>query len=314
MRDDSSTRRFKVLAKNALRAGAVGEAVRRIGALRGRSLVLAYHRVAAGESGAPRVVPCVPQHVFRRQLEALADVGEIVPLEMLVRNRDRHARPRFGLTFDDDYLDHFEHALPTLQVLDAPATFFLSGRALHGLGSYWFELLERLIASRGVERVGRLLGTVDNGVEGLIEACENEPSLHKVVEAAAPDVPRHLDRDHIAALVSAGMTVGFHTLHHEILTRLAVHEVEEALTLGRHELEAIVGRPLLHFAYPHGKADRRTADLVRDAGYVAGWTGRPLPMGRRDDRFLLGRWEPGSLEVDDFLVGMTLRLARGGHR
>jgi peptidoglycan/xylan/chitin deacetylase (PgdA/CDA1 family) len=308
------TGRFKTLARSALRAGAVGEAVRRIGALRGRSLVLAYHRVAPGEPATRRVIPCVPPHVFRRQLEAMADVGEIVPLEMLVHNQDRHARPRFGLTFDDDYLDHFEHALPTLQVLDAPATFFLSGRALHGLGSYWFELLEGLIASRGVEKVGRLLGTRENGVETLIAACENEPSLHRVVEAAATDAPRHLGGDHIAALVSAGMTVGFHTLHHEILTRLSVHEVEAALTLGRRELEAIVGRPLLHFAYPHGKADRRTADLVRDAGYEAGWTGRPLPMRPRDDRFLLGRWEPGWLEVDDFLVGMTVRLARGAHR
>jgi hypothetical protein len=32
--------------------------------------------------------------------------------------------------------------------------------------------------------------------------------------------------------------------------------------------------------------------------------------GSSDDRFLLGRWEPGPLEVDDFLVKVAVRLHR----
>ncbi len=139
---------FRFLAKRSLRAGVVAEAVRRIGALRGRSLVLVYHRVAPSEPPARGIVPFVPSGVFRRQLEVLAEVGEIAPLEVLLQDRDRHARPRFAVTFDDDYVTHLDHALPVLQALDAPATFFLSGRALHGLGSYWFELLERLVSAR----------------------------------------------------------------------------------------------------------------------------------------------------------------------
>ena len=38
-----------------------------------------------------------------------------------------------------------------------PATFFLSGRSLHGLGPYWFESLERLLAERGLHDTRRLL-------------------------------------------------------------------------------------------------------------------------------------------------------------
>jgi peptidoglycan/xylan/chitin deacetylase (PgdA/CDA1 family) len=276
--------------------------------------VLVYHRVAPGEPTAREIVPSVSTELFRRQLEALAEVGEIAPLDVLVQDRDRHARPRFAVTFDDDYVTHVDHALPVLKALDAPATFFLSGRALHGLGSYWFEVLERLINAVGVVEISRLLGLQTQGLDALIAACENNPALQKIVEAEGTDGPSHLDRSHIQALSNAGMAVGFHTLHHEILTRLRDDELEASLTLGRKELERVVGRALPHFAYPHGKADLRTAAKVRDAGYQAAWTGRPQPMHRRDDRYLFGRWEPGRSDVDDFLVGAAVRLTRRGHR
>jgi peptidoglycan/xylan/chitin deacetylase (PgdA/CDA1 family) len=288
----------------------MGEAVRRIGALRGRSLVLVYHRVSPGRPPKEMVVPTVSSDLFRRQVEALQEVGEILPLEVLLHDREGHAKPRFGLTFDDDYVTHFDHALPILKILDAPATFFLSGRALHGLGSYWFELLEKLIASRGVADVCRLLDTPWEGLDALIVACESDPGLQKIVEAEVVDTPQHLDRDQIAALAGEGMAVGFHTVHHPIITRLQDHELEAALTTGRELLGSVVGRPLEHFAYPHGKADRRTAENVRKAGYQAAWTGRPEPMRRRCDPHLLGRWEPGRLEVDDLLVGVAVRLNR----
>ena len=305
---------FRVLAERALHAGGVREAVRRIGAVRGHSLVLVYHRVAPGEPTAREVVPSVSTELFRRQLEALGEVGEIAPLDVLVQDRDRHARPRFALTFDDDYVTHVDHALPVLKALDVPATFFLSGRALHGLGSYWFEVLERLIDAVGVVEISRLLNVQTEGLDALIAACENNSALQKIVEAEGTDGPSHLDRSQIEALLNAGMAVGFHTLHHEILTRLRDDELEASLTIGRRELERVVGRPLPHFAYPHGKADLRTAAKVRDAGYEAAWTGRPQPMHRRDDRYLLGRWEPGRSDVDDFLVGAAVRLTRRGHR
>jgi peptidoglycan/xylan/chitin deacetylase (PgdA/CDA1 family) len=306
---------FRVLAKRVLHAGVVREAVRSIAAVRGHSLVLVYHRVAPGEPTAREVVPSVSTELFRRQLEALAEMGEIAPLDVLVQDRDRHARPRFALTFDDDYVTHVDHALPVLKALDAPATFFLSGRALHGLGSYWFEVLERLMDAVGLIEISRLLDVQTDGLAELITACENNPALQqKIVQGQGTDGPSHLDRSHIEALSSAGMAVGFHTLHHEILTRLRDDELEASLNIGRGELERVVGRPLSHFAYPHGKADPRTAAKVRDAGYEAAWTGRPQPMHRRDDRYLLGRWEPGRSDVDDFLVGAAIRLIQRGHR
>jgi peptidoglycan/xylan/chitin deacetylase (PgdA/CDA1 family) len=302
---------FRALAKRALRAFPVAEAVRRIGALRRRSLVLVYHRIDESGRFAHQVVPTLAAGVFRRQLEALGDVGEIVPLQALLHDGPRSAKPRFALTFDDDFVTHVDHALPILRERGVPATFFLSGRSLHGLGAYWFELLEQLIDARGVNEVSHLIHTERQEIDVLVTSCENDPALQRAIEAEVNDVPRHLDRFQIEALAREGMAIGFHTVRHEILTRLDDSGLDAALTEGRGDLEAIVGRPLLHFAYPHGKADRRTADRIRDAGYEAAWTGFPRPMRPRDDQYLLGRWEPGHLDVDDFLVGTAVRLSRG---
>ena len=107
----------------------------------------------------------------------------------------------------------------------------------------------------GVAEISRLLDVQTDGLDALIAACENNPALQKIVEAEGTDGPSHLDRSQIEALSNAGMAVGFHTLHHEILTRLRDDELEASLIIGRGELERVVGRPLPHFAYPHGKAE-----------------------------------------------------------
>ena len=300
----------KRLVRTSLRAGPIGDAVRAIAAFGGRSLVLVYHRVTAVEPPEHEVVPSVTPMLFRRQLEALADVGKIVPLDEIVRDRDRHSKPRFAITLDDDSATHVEDALPALIELGAPATFFLSGRSLHGLGPYWFEQLERLVAERGIETIARLVGVPTDRIDDVIIACEGDPVVQERLEAEAPDAPRHLGSQEILQLSRAGMAIGFHTLSHKVLVGLDDEEVAAALTDGRKEIEVVIGRPLVHFAYPHGKADRRTADKAREAGYEAAWTGHPHAIRRGDDRYLLGRWEPGELDVDDFVVGTAIRLSR----
>lgn len=301
-------------AKRALRVRPIAEVLRSIGAFRGRGLALVYHQVVEAETSTPGIVPTVSVELFRQHVEALAEIGEIVSLSTLLDDPERHRKPRFALTFDDDYLTHVDQVLPIVRALDLPATFFLSGRRLHGLGSYWFEALEQLIVARGLQEAGRLLHTPAEEIDALVVACENDRARQQILEAEALDDPRLVARPHIEELAAAGMTIGFHTLHHEILTRLDDDAVRVALRKGRPELETIIGSRLLHFAYPHGKANRRTGGQVLRAGYEAAWTGRPDPVHRKDDRYRLGRWEPGRVAVDDFLIGVAVRLNRGAQR
>jgi peptidoglycan/xylan/chitin deacetylase (PgdA/CDA1 family) len=298
------------LATMALRSRAVNDAVRGIAALRGRSLALVYHRVDPDGSAPRAVVPSLHEALFRRQVEALGELGEIVPLAELPGERDRHRQVRFALTFDDDYDTHAERVLPVLSGLGVQATFFLSGRSLHGLGPYWFEALESLIHDHGVDRMAERLGVRAGTPTELAIACQRDPHRQLLLERAAEQPADHLGHDQIKELAAATMSIGFHTLHHRPLTGLHGDAQGQALTEGRQELATVAGRPLRLFAYPHGDGERRVASRVRAAGYTAAWTGLPNAMRPGDDPFLLGRWEPGPLGLDDFLVKAAVRLHR----
>jgi peptidoglycan/xylan/chitin deacetylase (PgdA/CDA1 family) len=274
--------------------------------------VLVYHRVRAdGDAPPGEVVPSLDRRRFRAQLEALAELGDIVDLPRLLDPPANRRRSRFALTFDDDYPHHAAHALPVLRELGVPGTFFLSGRVLHGLGPYWWERLEALIAADGLAAAGSALGIAAGSAPALAAACETDTGARRRLTAIAPGgVERPLGVDGIQALAAAGMTLGFHTVEHRLLPSLNDQRLAAALSTGRAELAAVAGQPLTLLAYPHGKADARVARAVQAAGYRAAWTGWPRPAGAGDDRFLLGRWEPGPLELDAFVAAVAIRLHR----
>ena len=98
------------------------------------------------------------------------------------------------------------------------------------------------------------------------------------------------------------MTIGFHTVEHDPLPDLDDPALEDAVSRGREDLAAAAGAAVRYFAYPHGKADARSAMAVRRAGFDAAFTGAAQPLRHGDDAYRLGRWEPGPLGVDDLLV------------
>ena len=91
--------------------------------------VFYYHRVAEVGFVDARVDDWnVPPRVFERQIAALAEFAEIVPLlELLGRLRGRApgARPLVSLTFDDGYASFYTQALPVLKRYGVPATAFV---------------------------------------------------------------------------------------------------------------------------------------------------------------------------------------------
>jgi peptidoglycan/xylan/chitin deacetylase (PgdA/CDA1 family) len=291
-----------------LRRASARRAALQVAAARGRGLVLVYHRLAPGGAAPHEVVPCVPCDLFQRHIELLGEMGDVVPLADLLEPPGSRRRVRFAISFDDDYASHHQYALPILRRVGAPATFFLSGRALHGLGPYWWEQLEQLIAERGVREAARLLGVDAATPARLAAACERpERSARLSVTPIARSAPA-LDGDAIRALADAGMTIGFHTLHHPVLTQLPDAALDAALRAGRAELAAAAGRSVELLAYPHGRADERVAERTRAAGYRAAFATGARPVGPRSDPFLLGRWEAGPLTDDEFLSHLALRL------
>lgn len=300
-----------------LRAPRVNGALRTLARVRGHRLVLVYHRVGAPVRPGSEIIPSVPVDVFRLQLQTLGEVVDFVTLDELLQDEplrptvgDRR-RPAVALTFDDDLPSHVEHALPVLQELGVPAAFFLSGRGLHGLGAYWFQDLEALLVAHGEQRLAAMLRVPEHS-EGLMLACERDRDLRRRVRELATRIPAPeiLQPEGIAALVAANMAIGFHTLDHDILPDVDDRMLEEAMSRGLQELATIAGANPKYFAYPHGKCDTRSAAAVERAGFKAAFTGMPHAVRRTDDRYRLGRWEPGPVAGQDLLSKTAVRLHR----
>jgi peptidoglycan/xylan/chitin deacetylase (PgdA/CDA1 family) len=252
----------------------------------------------------------VPVEQFRAHLETLRGLGDIVPLDQLRTGRGPGRRPRFALTFDDDYATHVRHVLPVLRDLRVPATFFLSGRSLHGLGPYWWEVLESRIRADGPARVAAMLDVGTAEPAGIALACEEDPARQRRLEADAGEAVDQLRPGEIVELAAAGMTIGFHTVTHPVLPLLDRAQRREALTLGREQLRELTGQRLAALAYPHGRTDAATAADARAAGYEASWTGADSAVSSRSDRWRLGRWEAGPVDPTTLRVRALTRLLR----
>ena len=143
-------------------------AARALASARGHRLVLVYHRLGVRRSGGLRGrslgtrQPVQSAAAGARRGRRLCGSRSKSLQRTGVDRAVTSTRPAVAVTFDDDLPSHAEHALPVLRELGVPATFFLSGRALHGLGAYWFQHLEALLIAYGERRTAALLSTPES--------------------------------------------------------------------------------------------------------------------------------------------------------
>lgn len=72
--------------------------------------------------------------------------------------------------------------------------------------------------------------------------------------------------------IASHFDIGGHTLNHLPLNRMDDARALGEIRGGKHWLEQLSGRALRAFCYPRGKVNRRTPELVRQAGFLGGRT------------------------------------------
>jgi hypothetical protein len=175
--------------------------------------------------------------------------------------------------------------------------------------------LDQSLRLVGFEQTASLLRTELNitfhDVAAMASVLEHSPissSLHKVLPGDGRS--RQFEGSDIKALASAGMTIGFHTVRHPVMTALSDLDLARALTEGQSEIASLVNAPMALFAYPYGRADLRVARAAEHAGYRAAFVSGGRPIGDPRDSHLLPRWDPGFLTGHDFLAALAVRLHR----
>lgn len=274
-----------------------------------RLLVIGFHNV--GPTWFWPYRPGAGLDGFARQVRLLQRMGTIVPLretlDAMAAGRRVPRRP-IALTFDDGYRDNLHQALPVLERLGAPATFFLVPGFLDRSVDAWWERLawavtraREPIAQVGVHRLtaGDLRHPALHAFADELKGLDREgrdAAVQRLVDAFDPTGDVGMDRlfmDWDEARALAGRAaIGSHTLSHVILARESASaqraEVEGARA--RLQAELAVGADLL--AYPNGgraDQDAAAARAARDAGHRAAITTIDGYHGRGADPFMVRR-------------------------
>jgi peptidoglycan/xylan/chitin deacetylase (PgdA/CDA1 family) len=200
-----------------------------------RAVIIYYHRIGG------RDVLTKPAAEFRRDLIYLRRKYECITLSELCQRLRRGTplrRRTAVVTFDDGYRDNYTVAMPVLQEVGVPATFFVSTGFI------------------GAERGFPHDEEVDEGLQGTLNK-ERQRYLN-------------LTWDDLRAMEEAGFEIGSHTVNHANLgsadQQTITRELEESLSILNREL----GERPRAFAFPWGKPENISVsafESVARAGY-----------------------------------------------
>lgn len=275
------------------------------GFAQGRGMILTLHHVRPwrGAGFAPnRLLEITPEFLDATLALIRAAGHDIVSLDEALERLTSFRPGRFfvALTFDDGYRDNLEHAWPVLAKHGAPWTLFLTpGFADRTARLWWLELEEAVRAlprfsvelpEGGFSARAGTQAEKQLAFEQLYWRLRKQPEaillsvISGLARQAGVDAPGLVEREclpweTLRALAGApGVTLGAHTLSHPMLAKHPPEDARREIVESKARLEAELGAPVRHFAYPVGdptSAGPREFQMAAQAGFASGLTTRP---------------------------------------
>ena len=292
--------------------------------------VIFYHYLRASASACgPGIRPLSADH-FAQQLDWLAARAEIIDYDTFaaaMAARRGFARPSVLLTFDDGVADHLAVAHAELARRGLSGVFFVNGdpfeptpRLLNVHRAHL--LLDALGAAPLLSEVRRILSAEVTAVRAQSSGVyrydgEPEQVVKRLLNYELPydDLDRVLTTlvgthlGHEAAIAKRfylsstdvqhmsrhGMTFGYHTRKHRVLSRLDEAGQAEELTDGVALVQQLTGQSSVPFCYPYGHQHTFNATsirLLRELGYERAFTtGRRPARPEADEPFEIPRFD-----------------------
>lgn len=205
-----------------------------------------------------------------------------------------------AVTFDDGYRDTLEYAYPILKAHDVPFTVYVATSFADRIGELWWLALEEVIARN--ELVGIRLDGRDHWFEctdvaskwaafdhiySWLRQLQTEDELRHFmreltarhrVDMTAICATLCMDWPQIVNLAADPLvTIGAHTVNHVILTKVSESAVRSEFQNSRAVIEAAIGTPPQHLAYPVGDrsaAGPREFKIAAELGFKTAVTTR----------------------------------------
>jgi peptidoglycan/xylan/chitin deacetylase (PgdA/CDA1 family) len=255
-----------------------------------------------------------------------------------------------ALTFDDGYVDNLASGKPRLAAADVPAMVFLTTGYIDRPERFWWDELARLVLLESNPQsfelmVGNETTRFDFGTEsaeredGTTAAASLEKrhaalwTIWQILRRLEDDERRSImlklqlifaGRDHrtglgramsheeVRALVADGLvTIGAHTVTHPVLAGLGAAACRREVTESKLACEALIGAPVMAFAYPYGDFDAGAREAVKTTGFTLACSTQRGPAIATSDVFALPRMHVPNLDGEEFERALRLASAAG---
>ncbi len=297
------------VVKGGLRSRVFGAGLRALGAsgvarlaaprVGGVGAILMFHNVRpwVDPGFAPNRGLEIEPGFLDRTIQTLRDNDfDIIAMDEVAERIRAPGRRRFAaLTLDDGYRDNLVHALPVFERHKAPFTIYVATGYADATARLWWTELEKAV--RALDQVpfeGRTLPARADAekmaaflkIYWNLRAGSDERLLREIAGLAdhagidAPALTRDfcMRWDEIALIAKNPLcAIGVHTLTHPRLASLDEAAARREMAESRAIIEARLGRPARHFAYPLGdpsSAGPREFALANELGFETAVTTR----------------------------------------
>lgn len=292
----------------------------------GKLQILLYHRVLKEPD--PLRPWEIDRYQFDEQMQALSNYYQILPLSQAMQLLKEKTLPPQAvcITFDDGYEDNVSVALPILQKLNIPATFFIATGFLDG-AIMWNDQVIESIRQHQAERLdlsGLGLSTYatksiqdkSHCIQSIIHSIKHKKSIERtqivrdiVSATGASFKPLMMNQNGVKTLVGAGMEIGAHTVTHPILKNISLKEAETEILKSKTTLESILEQPIRFFAYPNGYPNRdyglEHCRMLKRLGFENGFSTWWGAAEAEMDPYQLPRFTPWDRSTLRFMLRLT---------
>lgn len=260
------TRALKRRIESVLVEGGIARLARVV--LRPGGVVLAYHNVLpAGAAPVGDRSLHVPLAALEAHLDALAAIGEVVPVEVVLR--DPVASPRrvrIALTFDDAYRGAVTVGVDSLVRRGFPATVFVTPAFVDGGPFWWDSLADPALGAVPPEAREHALQRLQGDDQAVRRwaAATGRPTFPVPEYATAAS-----ESELRAAARHPGIVLGSHTWSHRNLASLPDDDLQGELTRPLAWLLERFQSVARWVSYPYGLYSPRVVTAAARAGYTA---------------------------------------------
>jgi peptidoglycan/xylan/chitin deacetylase (PgdA/CDA1 family) len=305
---------------------------------RDKLLILAYHGITKKNYEINPWIQ-IPLDAFEKQILYLKQRYSIIPLERaaeIIRNGKRLPKNPAVITFDDGYKNNYTVALPILEKYSVPATIFVSSGYI---GTNKILPLDKaylfITALKGSKPLtfpevglGPLLfytnEDIANSVDATIKCLKNFPvkkqeNILNTLEGFLPnniysnnDILEDfllLSWSEIKNLLDTGLiSVGAHTVTHDILTNLTPLEAARQIDDSKSFIQENTKGKVTLFAYPNGTEADYNIDHIshlKASGFMCSVTTTPVFNNADCNLFKMGRFSIGpelSADINHFIL------------